>query len=185
MEEKSKWLLSEDEKNAFIEALTPQLSLLRTKAEISQEEIANIVGVSRQTYGAIERKSRKMSWNTYLSLILFYDYNRKTHSMVRNMTAFPHELVKRFNDGNDSLDFELDSLLRTGTRNIIEALDEQAISTIKTVLMVEYSRCNKISSESVVKFFEGIDFTTKENANTRSSTTRALNNIRRNNLKNE
>ena len=72
MEELFKYYLSEEEKYALIEKLTPELPLLRTKAEISQEEIANIIGTSRQTYGAIERKARKMSWNTYLSLVWFY-----------------------------------------------------------------------------------------------------------------
>ena len=98
MEELFKYYLSEEEKYALIEKLTPELALLRAKAEISQEEIANIIGTSRQTYGAIERKSRKMSWNTYLSLVWFYDYNRKTHKMIRNMSAFPHELIKKFSE---------------------------------------------------------------------------------------
>ena len=97
MEELFKYYLSEEEKYALIEKLTPELPLLRAKAEISQEEIANIIGTSRQTYGAIERKARKMSWNTYLSLVWFYDYNRKTHKLIRNMNAFPHELIKKFN----------------------------------------------------------------------------------------
>ena len=57
MENQSNWLLTEEEKDKFISALTPELVLLRTKAEISQEELASLIGVSRQTYGAIERKS--------------------------------------------------------------------------------------------------------------------------------
>lgn len=61
MEELFKYYLSEEEKYALIEKLTPELPLLRAKAEISQEEIANIIGTSRQTYGTIERKARKMS----------------------------------------------------------------------------------------------------------------------------
>ena len=142
MEEISKFFLTEEEKDKFIDALTPELSLLRAKAEISQEEIANLIGISRQTYGSIERKARKMSWNTYLSLILFYDYNKKTHKMIRNISAFPHELIKRFNDGEEPVDFELNMLFKADTKNIIDSLDEQAISTIKTILMVEYSRCN-------------------------------------------
>lgn len=158
MEESFKYYLSEEEKYTLIEKLTPELPLLRAKAEISQEEIANIIGTSRQTYGAIERRVRKMSWNTYLSLIWFYDYNRKTHKMVRGMKAFPHELIKQFNDGDEPQDFELGLLFQADTKNILESLDEQARATIKTILMVEYSRCNKISNEAVVKFFEGIDF---------------------------
>ena len=180
MEYISKFFLSEKEKNEFIEALTPELSLLRAKAEISQEEIANLIGVSRQTYGAIERKSRKMSWNTYLALILFYDYNKKTHTMIRNIAAFPHELIKRFNEGDEPNDFELGLLFKADSKKIIESLDEQAIATIKTILMVEYSRCNNVSGEAVVKFFEGIDFSAKGNADNQSDTVKALKGIKGN-----
>ena len=155
MEEKSKWVLSETEKNEFIKALTPELPLLRTKAEISQEELANFIGISRQTYGAIERKSKKMSWNTYLSLVLFFDYNIKTHEMIRLSSAFPKNLFEQTNV--DHIDFAMDLLLLKNNKNILESLDEQAISTIKTVVMLEYSRCNNIPGDAVVKFFGGGD----------------------------
>lgn len=84
----SKWLLTDEEKDSFIATLTPNLTVLRTKAEISQEELANLIGVSRQTYSAIERKVRKMAWSTYLSLVLFYDHNLKTHKMIRQLSIF-------------------------------------------------------------------------------------------------
>ena len=60
METESKWLLSDAEKDAFIATLTPNLPALRTQAEISQEELANLLGISRQTYSAVERKNRKI-----------------------------------------------------------------------------------------------------------------------------
>lgn len=71
MDNESKWLLTDEEKDSFIATLTPNLTVLRTKAEISQEELANLIGVSRQTYSAIERKVRRMAWSTYLSLVFF------------------------------------------------------------------------------------------------------------------
>lgn len=181
MEELLKYYLSEEEKDVLIEKLAPELPLLRAKAEISQEEIANIIGTSRQTYGAIERKSRKMSWNTYLSLIWFYDYNKKTHKLIRGMNAFPHELIKKFNDGDEPGDFKLSMLFKADTKNIIDSLDDKAIATIRTILMVEYSRCNNISGEAVVKFFEGLDLTKGEISEGQKETTRAIKNIKRKN----
>ncbi len=178
-------LLSEKEKNEFIDALTPELALLRAKAEVSQAGIANFIGISRQSYGAIERKTRKMSWNTYLSLILFYDYNMKTHKMIRKISAFPHELIKRFNEGDEPNEFDLDMLFKADSKQIIETLDEQAISTIKTILMVEYSRCNNVSGEAVVKFFEGADFLKKEVDDEEIATAKALKNIKRKNVNDE
>lgn len=181
MEESFSYYLSEEEKNELIDKLTPELPLLRLKAEISQEEIANIIGTSRQTYGAIERKTRKMSWNTYLSLIWFYDYNRKTHKMLRNMNAFPHVLIKKFNEGDEPVDFKLSMLFKADTQNIIDALDEKAISTIRTILMVEYSRCNNISGEAVVKLFEGLDMSKKDVTSEQQSTVQAIKNIKKEN----
>ena len=52
MNSTNKWLLTDEEKDRFIATLTPNLTILRTSAEISQEELANLIGVSRQTYSA-------------------------------------------------------------------------------------------------------------------------------------
>ena len=179
MEEALRCFLTEKEKDEFIEALTPELALLRTKAEISQEEIANLIGISRQTYGAIERKTRKMSWNTYLSLVMFYDYNKKTHKMIRKMEAFPHQLIQRFNDGEEPSDFELGMLFKADARGIIDSLDDQAMSTLRTVLLVEYSRCNKIPGDAVVKFFEGIDFSKRDPSAEQVNAAQAIKKIKR------
>lgn len=62
MNSTNKWFLTDEEKDKFIATLTPNLTILRTSAEISQEELANLIGVSRQTYSAIERKVRKMAY---------------------------------------------------------------------------------------------------------------------------
>lgn len=105
MENHAKWILTDEEKDNFITTLTPNLTVLRTKAEISQEELANLIGVSRQTYSAIERKVRKMSWSTYLALVLFYDHNQRTHDMIRQLSVFPKDLIIRFNDGIEYFDY--------------------------------------------------------------------------------
>ncbi len=179
MNEITRYSLTDKEKDVLISALTDELPILRAKAEISQEEIANLVGVSRQTYGAIERKTRKMSWNTYLSFILFYDYNKNTHDFIRHLSAFPHSLIKRFNKGQEPNAQELDVLFDADDREILSTLDEKALSTIKTVLMVEYSRCNKLPGDAVIKFFEGIDFSANRSSNNDENTVKALKNIQR------
>ena len=155
MEFTSKWLLTDAEKNSFIATLTPHLTILRTKAAISQEEIANLIGVSRQTYGAIERGVRIMSWNTYLSLVLFYDHNQKTHQLMRQLSLFPTELVVRFNEGTDFSSFEMSSLLGNKTQDIVEHLDDQALRKIRQTIMLEYARCTKLPSDAVIKSFDG------------------------------
>lgn len=41
----------------------------KIKADMSQEEIVMIIGISRQTYCSIENSNREMTWTTYLELI--------------------------------------------------------------------------------------------------------------------
>ena len=95
---KKYWELSQSLKNEYIEKLTTKLAALRAHADISQEDLANIIGTSRQTYYAIESRKRAMSWNTYLSLIFFYDAVEETSQMIRDIGAYPSQLVKQFND---------------------------------------------------------------------------------------
>lgn len=86
------WHFSNDEKEELIRRLTAELPALRGAAKATQEEIANAIGVSRQTYNAVEIGKKKMSWNTYMSLILFFDYNPSTHYTIRQLDAFPYRL---------------------------------------------------------------------------------------------
>lgn len=84
--------LPELDRNELIDILTDELPVLRAKLGISQDDISRIIGISRQTYSAIETKKRRMSWNTFLSLILFYGYNEKTTNLVESTGAFPPSL---------------------------------------------------------------------------------------------
>ena len=92
---RGKWLVSPDYKESYIEVLTENLLPLRSKADITQEELASMIGISRQTYYAIETGRRSMSWSTYLSLLLFFDTNVETHSMLRDLNAYPTDLFIR------------------------------------------------------------------------------------------
>lgn len=156
MDTAPRWVLTDEEKDHFITILTPNLSLLRKRADISQEELANLIGVSRQTYSAIERKIRKMSWGTYLALVMFFEHNETTGKLMRKLSLFPTDLVMRFNEGGDSSGFGLGDVLGDGTLDIMEELDEQALQTIRQTAMLEYARCTRLPSDEVVKSFNGL-----------------------------
>ena len=68
MNSTNKWFLTDEEKDKFIATLTPNLTILRTSAEISQEELANLIGVSRQTYSANEKSEK---WHGALIYLWF------------------------------------------------------------------------------------------------------------------
>ena len=86
------WLLTKEKKEELITRLTAELPGLRGAVKATQEEISGAIGVSRQTYNAIESGKRKMTWNTYMSLILFFDYNPYSHYRIRQLGAFPDHL---------------------------------------------------------------------------------------------
>ena len=178
MENFSKITVTDEEKQKYISALTPELIMLRTKAGISQEDLSVLIGVSRQTYGAIERRTRQMSWNTYLSLIMVFDYSGKTHDMLRATDAFPYEIIKRINaDVNDQSTPALDELVDGNMRDIIKKLDDQAFRSIKTLIMLEYARCTDTPGDVVVKSFDGIDFSAPSSSEVRAEN--ALKSIRK------
>lgn len=60
-----RWSISNEKKSEYISRLLPQLSVLRAKAGLSQDELAGLVGISRQTYCLTETGTRGMT----LSLI--------------------------------------------------------------------------------------------------------------------
>lgn len=84
--------ISDIDKDKLIDTLTSELPVLRAKIGLSQEEVSNIIGVSRQTYSTIENKKRKMSWNTFLSLVLFFGCNESTAVMMDNLGVLSSEL---------------------------------------------------------------------------------------------
>ncbi len=158
MEQKIDWRLPEEEKKNYIELLAGELVTLRAKAGIPQEELARIIGVSRQTYGAIERKDKEMSWNTYLALLFFFDQNRNTHQLLRQMGMFPEGLISHINNGELSTAVEITGLGEFPIQEILDSLDEQGIHSVKTLLMVEYARCKQIPGDAVIKSFDGKAF---------------------------
>ena len=81
----------------MIDLLVEELPTLRAKIGLSQSEVGEIIGVSRQTYSAIETKKKKMTWNLYLALILLFSINEKTEKMLEASGAFSEELQNILN----------------------------------------------------------------------------------------
>lgn len=74
-------------KNTIIELLRNELPVLRAKARVSQGELAEKIGISRQTYSSIETGKREMSWTTFLALIAYFQNNENTRKMVSEING--------------------------------------------------------------------------------------------------
>ena len=93
-----RWIVTDEEQKAYMAALTEELAPLRAKAGISQIELCRLIGISRQTYSAMEGRKRPMTWQTYLSLIWFFDSNIETRERLRSLPAYPEGLLERLNN---------------------------------------------------------------------------------------
>ena len=91
-------------KDELIDCLTEELPVLRAKIGLSQDDLSEIIGISRQTYSSIETKKRRMSWNVFLSLILVFENNEKTQDLLENSGAFPDVLKSVLNINKRGLD---------------------------------------------------------------------------------
>ncbi|MBQ3427781.1 MAG: helix-turn-helix transcriptional regulator [Clostridia bacterium] len=88
--------MSADEKYSFrqeyITKLTDNLAMLMAKAKVSQADVADIIGIARQTYSNLETGKKSMTWNMFLSLILFFKENDETANVIRLLDIYTDEL---------------------------------------------------------------------------------------------
>ena len=82
-------------KEAYLSKMAENLSMLRTKLGLTQEALCNIAGVSRQTIVQAER-NKKLSWNTYLSLVFIFSQSPETKALLDFLEIFPKEFSALF-----------------------------------------------------------------------------------------
>ena len=90
-----------DNRNKMIELLRNELPVLRAKARVSQEEIAEIIGISRQTYSSIETGKREMSWTTFLALFAYFQNNANTNNMLNGIDGLVEGVITILEPSND------------------------------------------------------------------------------------
>ncbi len=74
--------MNKDQKNTLMNAMATNLSILRSKLNISQEELAGLLGVTRQTISSFESGQRKMTWSVFLALVLIFFRNEPTKKLL-------------------------------------------------------------------------------------------------------
>ena len=75
-------------KDELVMTLTAELPVMRAPLGMSQEVMASAIGISRQTYSAIETKSKKMSWTIFMAIIAVLDLNEATSVMLDQIPDF-------------------------------------------------------------------------------------------------
>lgn len=72
--------------------LSESLPLLRAKLNLSQEDLAFKIGITRQTISAFESKQREMTWSVFLALVLLFYRNQDTKQLLLAMSIYTKEL---------------------------------------------------------------------------------------------
>ena len=81
-----------DSKMTLMSTLAKELKVLRAKVGLTQQELADRLGVSRQTYGMLENKTQNMTWSQFLALTFLYKNNEDTAKILEWTGAYTPEL---------------------------------------------------------------------------------------------
>ena len=84
-------ILSLDRKK-YTKAMAENLSALG----LSQTQLADCIGVTRQTISSIENLSRELSWTNFLSLLFLFSKNADTARLLPVMGIYTEELESLF-----------------------------------------------------------------------------------------
>lgn len=80
-----------------IENLTKNLVVLRMMLHLSQSDLAELIGVGRQTLLAIENRKRKMTWSVFLSLVFVFYQNKETKRLLEIFDIYNDEIKTIYN----------------------------------------------------------------------------------------
>lgn len=88
--------LSEELKNTVVQNMARNISVLRAMLHLSQAQLAELIGVSRQTVVLFETGKRIMPWSTFIALLFIFDNNSITKPLLSVMDIYPEELRNYF-----------------------------------------------------------------------------------------
>lgn len=84
--------MDEFKKQIYISRLVNNLPVLRAKLKLTQKELADIIGVSNYSISGMENGQRKMTWNTFMSLLPVFMSNEESAELLRVFGIYTDEL---------------------------------------------------------------------------------------------
>lgn len=72
-----------DNRDELISRLVENLPALRAKCNLTQSELADNIGIGRQTLMSIENKKSKMRKDTFIATIVYFSKNEKTSEFMK------------------------------------------------------------------------------------------------------
>lgn len=84
-----------EEQIRMMSVLSQALPILRREMGISQTELANKVGVSRQLISLIERQLQPMTWTQFLAIVFFFKCNNDFDKGKKNIAQKYPNIVEQ------------------------------------------------------------------------------------------
>ena len=69
----------------IVQKLTYELPVLRARIGATQADIADRLGISRQTYCSIENGKKEMNWTVCVALLAVFYSNAETREMLKSI----------------------------------------------------------------------------------------------------
>lgn len=95
MEKNTQSLFSVD-RGHYVRLMAQNLPVLRAGLGLSQSELAQIIGSTRQTISAAESGARELSWSNFISLLHVFTQNQKTGQLLQTLQIYTPELAAMF-----------------------------------------------------------------------------------------
>ena len=83
--------MNEEKRQYLCRSMASALPVLRKAIGATQQELADILGVTRNTIIHMER-SKTMGWPSYLSFLMIFSRNENTVSLIRVFDLYPAEV---------------------------------------------------------------------------------------------
>ena len=79
----------------YTEKMVDYLPVLRASAQITQNQLAKKLGVTRSTAVAIESRKRPLQWYMYLAMITVFMQNEDSKKLLESFRLYDAELLQR------------------------------------------------------------------------------------------
>lgn len=82
------------DRESIVAQFVNELPVLRVGLGLSQAELAERIGISRQTYNSFENGKKEMPWTTFMALIVVFQNNARTKRMLDSIDSIREFLTE-------------------------------------------------------------------------------------------
>ena len=75
-------------KEEYIDRMVKNRPVLRASIRITQKELAQKIGITRQSMMNIETRRRPLQWSTYLALVLVFQQAEESRKLLESLRLF-------------------------------------------------------------------------------------------------